>query len=287
MPLPKDMGKCISKAKKEFPSGRKKKGTKMSKKNVHKQHVAMCMNEEEGSMRTIVIYGGRFHPFHKGHKSVYDALAKKYGKENVYVVSSGKQAPMSSPFSFQEKTKMMQLLGVPADKIVQVKNPYMPTEITDHLDQENTSIIFAVSEKDKARFPFKPKKDGSPSYMQPNGIHMKPRPLSQTGYILFLPTIDFEVGGKPVSSASEIRQMYMAADDKGRTALLNNLYGPKGKRLKGMFDKALAITESVLSLLSYKKGGFLTEERDTKVSRTITKARILESKLRRDEFKHK
>ena len=47
MPLPKDMKKCMSKVKKEFPEGRadKKKG----KKEAHKQHVAMCINAREGA----------------------------------------------------------------------------------------------------------------------------------------------------------------------------------------------------------------------------------------------
>lgn len=45
MPLPKDMGKCMSKVKKEFPEGRSDK--KKSKKAAHKQHVAMCMNASE------------------------------------------------------------------------------------------------------------------------------------------------------------------------------------------------------------------------------------------------
>ena len=35
-------------------------------------------------MKVIVIYPGRFHPFHKGHKSVYDTLIKRFGKQNVF-----------------------------------------------------------------------------------------------------------------------------------------------------------------------------------------------------------
>ena len=44
MPLPKDMEKCMHKVKKEFPEGRADK--KKSKKEAHKQHVAMCLNNE-------------------------------------------------------------------------------------------------------------------------------------------------------------------------------------------------------------------------------------------------
>lgn len=52
MPLPKDMGACMRKVKKEFPHGRSDK--KMSKKKAHKQHVAMCMSaQREGHVLTF------------------------------------------------------------------------------------------------------------------------------------------------------------------------------------------------------------------------------------------
>lgn len=230
-------------------------------------------------MRTLVIYGGRFHPFHKGHKSVYDALTKKFGADNVYVVSSGKQAPVSSPFAFEEKKKMMQLLGVPGDKIVEVKNPYMPREVTEHFDPNDTAIVFAVSEKDAERFTFAPKKDGSPSYMQPYNPK-KIQPLSKHGYVMLLPTMDFSVSGRDVRSASEIRAMYLKTDDKGRAALLTNLYGPDGKKLKALFDKRLSMVETILRLSREKT--WLLEDRANSV---LKKARILEARIRREEFK--
>ena len=51
MPLPKDMDKCMSKVKKEYPDGRSKK--KKSKKAAHKQHVAMCLSAQEGHTMTF------------------------------------------------------------------------------------------------------------------------------------------------------------------------------------------------------------------------------------------
>ena len=55
MPLPSDMGKCMSKVSREFPHGRSDK--KMSKKRAHKQHVAMCMSAaKEGHVLTFKEY---------------------------------------------------------------------------------------------------------------------------------------------------------------------------------------------------------------------------------------
>ena len=44
---------------------------------------------EAKATKTVAIYPGRFHPFHKGHKFVYDYLSKKYG--TVYIATSDKQ----------------------------------------------------------------------------------------------------------------------------------------------------------------------------------------------------
>ena len=123
-------------------------------------------------MNKVVIYPGRFHPFHKGHKSVYDTLIKRFGKQNVFISTSNKIDPPKSPFSFEEKRAMMALTGIDPSRVVQVKNPYQATEITDSYDENNTILLFAVSDKDMEedpRFSFKPKKDGGPSYFQPAG----------------------------------------------------------------------------------------------------------------------
>ncbi len=98
-------------------------------------------------MRTVVIYPGRFHPFHRGHKASYDYLVKRYGDRNVFVVSSDKQDPETSPFSFADKMDMMTKLGISPSQIAQVVNPYQSKEIRDEIDDpENTILIFAVSE---------------------------------------------------------------------------------------------------------------------------------------------
>ncbi len=73
-------------------------------------------------MDTVVIYPGRFHPFHKGHKSVYDTLVKRFGKDRVYIATSNKVDPPKSPFTFGEKRAMMALTGVDPSRVVQVKN---------------------------------------------------------------------------------------------------------------------------------------------------------------------
>ena len=174
--------------------------------------------------KTVVIYPGRFHPFHKGHAAVYKWLSGKF--DNVFIATSNKVDPPKSPFTFEEKKRMMMHAGVPANAIVQVKNPYIATEITDRFDPETTAAIFAVSEKDMAedpRFQFKPKKDGSPSYYQPYGSEMES--LNKHGYIITTPTFNFTVLGEPMRSATEFRRDFASADLKTQAKMIKDLYG--------------------------------------------------------------
>ena len=51
----------------------------------------------------LVIYPGRFQPFHKGHYAVYEFLTGKFGRNNVYIATSNKTDGAKSPFTFSEK----------------------------------------------------------------------------------------------------------------------------------------------------------------------------------------
>ena len=85
----------------------------------------------------LVIYPGRFQPFHKGHARVYEFLVGKFGRNNVYVATSNKTDGNKSPFSFAEKAYFMQLTGVRADRIVQATQPYN----IDNRSEEHTSEL--------------------------------------------------------------------------------------------------------------------------------------------------
>jgi len=184
------------------------------------------IEEDSGSgPEYLVVYPGRFSPFHKGHKAVYDHLAGKY--ENVYVATSNKVDPPKSPFSFDEKKKMMELTGMDTSRVVLTNNPYNPMEIADNFDKENTILLIAVSEKDMAedpRFKFAPKKDGSPSYFQ-DASKGNLETMDKHGYILTVPTFKFDVLDKPMNSATEVRSMFASLDVEGKKKLIQDLFG--------------------------------------------------------------
>ena len=89
----------------------------------------------------IVVYSGRFQPFHKGHYATYSHLVKKFGKDKVYIGTSNKTDNKKSPFNFKEKKQIMTtMFGVPSNRIVEVKNPYVPTEILKKFDSDTMLV---------------------------------------------------------------------------------------------------------------------------------------------------
>ena len=206
-------------------------------------------------MRTIVIYPGRFHPFHRGHKASYDYLVQKFGAGNVFIATSDVQAPVTSPFSYSDKVAMINKLGIPTGKVARVKSPYQATEITGQIDdKEHTALIFAVSEKDmqgdEARFKFGTKKNGEPSYMQPMPVDGKLQPMSKHAYVMITPTVNFKVKGIDANSASQIRKLYLAGNDADRNQIIADLYGEVDSHIRDIFDQRLAVTQNTQDLVA-------------------------------------
>ena len=114
--------------------------------------VESILSEAVSVNKIVVVYAGRFQPFHKGHFATYTHLIKKFGKDNVYIGTSNKTANNKSPFNFNEKKEIMTtMFGVPSNKIVEVKNPYRPMEIMGKFNEDTTAFVTVVGEKDEAR----------------------------------------------------------------------------------------------------------------------------------------
>lgn len=182
---------------------------------------------DNGNMQKVVVMSGRYQPPHIGHVKMWKWLTDKFGE--CYVGTSDKVDPPRSPFNFQEKKRLFTFAGVAADKIVQVRNPYRADEIVSKYDPNKTAVLFAVSEKDMAedpRFSFRPKKDGSPSYLQPFKKHQSNlQPANQHSYVVTVPTFDFKVMGKPMRSATEFRANFAKATEQQQAKMIQGLYG--------------------------------------------------------------
>ena len=203
--------------------------------------------------KIFVIYPGRFHPFHKGHKGVYNYLSSKYGGNDVYITTTDVVELPKSPFSFDEKVKMMTLTGVPVNKIIKVKNNYNLQSLVGQIpiDINRDSIVFAVSEKDMAedpRFSRFVKKDGSPAYLQPIPKNLaKLQPAITHGYIDTVPTTDFTVLGMPARSASQLRSQYVNLTPQLKKSFVKDLFGKYDDTVYNIMNNKLGVSATGLT----------------------------------------
>ncbi|MFW6219771.1 MAG: hypothetical protein ACOC1O_01630 [bacterium] len=99
----------------------------------------------------IVVYPGRFQPFHINHYETYRNLVNKFGINNVVIATSNKIEKDKSPFNFEEKKEIItRMFDIDEDKVIKIKNPYTPEEVLESLDKD-TVYVTAVGEKDANR----------------------------------------------------------------------------------------------------------------------------------------
>jgi len=132
--------------------------------------------------KTVVIFSGRFQPFHRGHYATYEHLVSKFGAANVYIGTSNDQSGPKSPFGFKEKKEIAtKMFGIPSNRFIQIRNPYQPIEILKKFDGQTTQYIAAVGEKDATRLQgkyFKPYK-GKAGYGYDEIGYVYPVPAEQ------------------------------------------------------------------------------------------------------------
>lgn len=198
-------------------------------------------------MRVVAILCGRFHPFHTGHLSSFQQLAKTFGQDNTFIGFSEKVEEPDSPFSVEDRVKMAMCLGVPRQNILSIKNPYKANEYIQKLklDANNTALTYAVSDKDmqgdNPRFNF-----SNPNWLQPypeDGSNLNP--VSNNAYVVTTKTVPFSILNHSVENASDIRNTYPKCDENDKVVMLQELYGNNFKFVKPFFDSKLtSLSES-------------------------------------------
>lgn len=182
--------------------------------------------ESNKSKRLVVVFGGRFQPFHRGHYEAYKFLCKKFGEENVWIGTSNKTNfnPANgdvSPFTFKEKKEIIvSLYDINPRRIVQCKNPaFKPVEIFNLYKGYPIIYITAVGKKDEERYR--------------TGTFYKPLPLpfvlkdadalatldDDTGYYVEVPMIIKDMNG------TEIRSVLKSARGDDREKAFRRYFG--------------------------------------------------------------
>jgi hypothetical protein len=192
-------------------------------------------------MKKLVIIPGGFHPFHAGHKALYDAAREAFPSADVYVAATADTS--TRPFSFDLKKKLARIAGIDAHRFIQVKSPFRAEEITQHYDPKETILIFARSDKDREQQPQAGgiKKDGTAAYLQPyrrNGLE----PMNKHGYMVYLPTVQF---GPGMTSATEIRAKWPEMQPAEKVRLVQQLY-PDTQQKTQLADVIVKMFDTVM-----------------------------------------
>ena len=190
---------------------------------------------EESNIKTVVaIYPGRFQPMGAHHAKAYKWLSSKF--KDAYVATSGKVALPKSPFSFNEKKKIVNSHGI--SKVVKVKNPYKAEEILKKYDAKTTAVVFMVGAKDASRLGgkfFRPWK-GKAEVGYTDGA-----------YTIIAPHVSLNVTGYGEMSGTAIRKALgdTSLDNKKKLKIFKSIFGHT-KNYKLVVNKLEKLNESIL-----------------------------------------
>ena len=228
----------------------------------------------EAGPQLVVLYPGRFQPFHLGHAEVFRTLQSQFGRDNVFIATSNKVELPKSPFNFSDKTVYMNAAGVPSDRIIEVTNPYKLPE--PQFNPANTIFIAVVGSPDRDRLrPDSVKKDGNPSYFKTFESLDKCTTADKHGYVIVADerhkVIDINGQQVDVSHGTPARAAWNAVRDnpKSRSEYLLQMYGRDDAELGRILDKIpQAVNEeaAAVGVVANKK-----QARDPRYSMSITK----------------
>lgn len=190
--------------------------------------------EMVGDPKKIVIYVGRFQPFHINHFEAYKYLTDKFGVDNVYISTSNK-VEEKSPFNFKEKQFIMnKMFNIPLDKIVENKSPYIAINITKNFIGKNAAMIYALGEKDAQRL------SQSKHYEMYNDNLDLDTNFREKEYIIVIPsnTVKYKFKGKPIYGelVREVFSDKKKYSDADRKELLNILYPYDKKNKNALYN---------------------------------------------------
>ena len=117
------------------------------------------LKEQKEIKKVIGVFGGRFQPFHSGHLATYKWLTSQV--DEAYITTSNIKQPPRHPMNFKEKVRHMVKMGIPANRIIMEKSPYVAKNLLKKFNKDTTAVVYAFGQKDAGRL-----KAGKGKYFQ-------------------------------------------------------------------------------------------------------------------------
>lgn len=183
--------------------------------------------KESKSNKIILTYPGRFQPPHAAHYAAYNEMKRMFG-DDVYLTTSNKTDSDKSPFTFDEKKKIfVDMFDVPADKIIQIKNPYSPAEVLTKFS-EDTPWVVGVGEKDSERL-----KNGK--YFEEYSPNKELQGWKEKGYYFIIP-LRKELFNDDLITGTMVRDVFRGEDEELKKKLFVRLYGKDNKEIRELIQ---------------------------------------------------
>jgi hypothetical protein len=173
----------------------------------------------------FVVYSGRFQPFHVNHNNVFEWVKSNFGKKNSFIITSNRKEAGKSPFTIQEKVKIItSMFPISKDQVKFGVMPYKPFTwdrkfIGSYSD--DAVYISIIGEKDEDRM----LEEG---YFEEYSSNKELKGWREKGYYVIAPmqTIKFE--GK-IISGTLVRDVLGGDDEDKAKRLFISLYGKMNK----------------------------------------------------------
>ena len=226
--------------------------------NVDNGDSASNLKEEKNIKKVVGVFGGRFQPFHSGHLATYKWL--KTQVDEAYITTSDIKKPPRHPMNFKEKVRHMVKVGIPKNRIIMEKSPYVAKNLLNKFDPKTTAVVYVVGGKDAGRLGGK--------YFKPYTKDMKG--FEEHGYIITAPQVGNISGtktrdmlGNPKVDDKEKVKFFKKTFgyyDKGVYNMMTNKFKKLYEVYRGLFESSQVIGTDTddgpgmfSSLKSYRK----------------------------------
>jgi hypothetical protein len=117
--------------------------------NLGKEIINLILEKDTKIKKVVGIYGGRFQPFGPHHYKTYKWL--KGQVDDAYITTSNIKKPPRHPMNFNEKVRHMSKMGVPKNRIIQEKSPYVAKNLAKKYNKDTTAFVYVFGAKDAGR----------------------------------------------------------------------------------------------------------------------------------------
>ena len=181
------------------------------------QMIKPILEANSNIKKVVGIYGGRFQPFGPHHLKTYKWLEKQV--DVAYITTSNIKKPPRHPMNFREKVRHMTKMGIPSNRIIKEKSPYVAKNALNKYDKDTTAVIYIFGAKDAGRL------KGGKYFQDYKKNKNKMNGYEDNGYILKAPHISVSVGGKEVSGTTMRELLGSPEFEENRTKLFKQAFG--------------------------------------------------------------